>query len=1781
MVWNALSAVVGGLVILVFTSQVTAQIVWGGAGDGSTWNDTANWTGGLLPGGTGIAQFGTDGAATQIGLTSSQSLGSIRLTADSTLSRTIGSAAGSAITLSLAGSGGVLLENLSATQTLTLAPMVTGGTQPMSVSLAAGSISTAAGGIVIGASLSGTAFTKIGTGTLTLTGTNSYTGTLTINAGAVQIGDGGSSGTPGNANIAINSGSLVFNRSGTLTTGFSLSGSGTLVQNGSGTIELTSASTFSGPVNVNAGTLKLSGNGAIGNGAISIATGGTLEVARDSSTYNMFNVLSGSGALVKSGTGSLLLGSASASFTGTSTVKGGTLIVGATGGSHSLVGGGPIVLENAGTVLAHWAIGGSYTFANAISGPGGVTMDSGSNTATLSGANTYTGPTTIKTGAFAVSSLADGGSTSGIGAATSSATNLVINGGTLRYTGPATTTDRLFSLGTASGFIDASGSGAVQFTNAGSLGFNGQNGSRTLVLTGTSTADNSLAAAIGDSGGATSLSKRSTGTWGLASVSSTYTGTTSVIEGGTLVVTKLANGGAPSSIGSSGNAATNLVISGNSTLRYTGTGDSTDRLFGIGAGGGKVDASGSSALVFTNTGAISNGGANVARTVTLQGSSTADNTLAASLTDMGGASTLVKAGSGKWVLTGNHTHSGGTSVTGGTLQIGTGGTSGSLGSSGIALSSGTSLIVNRSDALSFTQVISGGGSFTQAGSGTTTLSNNNSFTGTTTISSGALQLGAGSTTGSVASSSIVNNGTLILNRSDNLTWTTPVNGSGGLTKDGTNTVTLNASLTYTGPTSITAGKLQTATTLSLPSSDFTIASGATLAANGASVSIASLSGAGIVENGSASTGSTLTLNGSGSFTGLVRNGGAASLSIVKTGSGTQSLDGANSFTGTISITGGVLSTNSLADGGSSSGLGASNSLPANLLLDGGTLRHTGGTASTDRRFDLGPNGGSLDASGSGAVSFTATNDLSFTAAPGARVLTLTGTSAAANTLAAKIIDGTSPTSLAKEGSGTWALTNSNTYTGGTTLNAGVLSISSSNAIGSGSVTFAGGVLQTTQSMSIGNNLVVNNASNGVTVSTGVLTINGSISGSFPLYKDGPGTLVIAGSSNTVPTVVQSGTVQGSAANAGTSISLTTPSAVFEFNQSSAGTYGGIISGQGGISLTGSGGLTLTGANTFDGETQVSDGVLTVVSDSALGSTTGGVSVQTGGTVELRNGVSIGGETIQLNGSGASGQSGALVSTLGTNTFAGSVVAATDASIAALPGSTLNLVGGLVKDGTVATLTGGGAITIGGAGITGASPNSDLVVDGSGTVVTLTTSNSYNGPTFVQNSGTLVLGISNALPTSPRTDLSLTTSGTLNLNSHSDAVAGLSGDATGTVRNSTASTTSTLEVSPATTSTFSGVIAGTNGVTQGDINLVKTGSGTQVIDGANTYGGTTTISGGTLQIGSGGGSGQIGSGSITNNAELKINRGGTITLGQAITGSGVVTQAGSGTTILTGNNTYSGGTTISSGSLRVGNGGLNGSIGSGAISNDGTLEVSRSNSVTLSQIITGSGSLVQSGTGDTTLSGNANTYSGGTIISSGTLLATNTSPASSATGSGSVTVETGARLAGTGRISGDVAFQSGSKLLVGNLGGDAIGRDFEFGGLLSSTGAFEARFDLFSNLGTGSLNATLAADQLVISGTDRLIDLDIDLVIGDPNSLLNWAVGDSWTLWNWGGISSGNRQLAISSLSAPSLPGGLIWDTSQLHSAGIITIAYVPEPSRAVLLLLATSLLALRRRRTHG
>ncbi|WP_246089479.1 autotransporter-associated beta strand repeat-containing protein [Paraburkholderia guartelaensis] len=125
----------------------------------------------------------------------------------------------------------------------------------------------------------------------------------------------------------------------------------------------------------------------------------------------------------------------------------------------------------------------------------------------------------------------------------------------------------------------------------------------------------------------------------------------------------------------------------------------------------------------------------------------------------------------------------------------------------------------------------------------------------------------------------------------------------------------------------------------------------------------------------------------------------------------------------------------------------------------------------------------------------------------------------------------------------------------------------------------------------------------------------------------------------------------------------------------------------------------------------------------------------------------------------------------------------------------------------------------------------------------------------------------------------------------------------------------------TTGTNSAII---NSAIAGTAGLVKSGTGTLVLTGTNTYTGGTTISAGTLQLGNGGTSGSI-VGNVTDNGTLAVNNSSVLVLPGVISGSGGVTQIGRGTTVVTGANTYTGGTTISAGRLQLGNGGTTGSI----------------------------------------------------------------------------------------------------------------------------------------------------------------------------------------------------------------------------------------------------------------
>ena len=201
---------------------------------------------------------------------------------------------------------------------------------------------------------------------------------------------------------------------------------------------------------------------------------------------------------------------------------------------------------------------------------------------------------------------------------------------------------------------------------------------RTLVVGN----NNASSTFIGFIGGSIALTKNFIGTVTLTSSSSTYTGKTSIVLG-CISAAKLSNAGVASSIGAPTGANATITLGGlyitsvfPGQLMYIGPGDSTDRAINI-AGWGILDASGAGPIVFngnlTTSLALTNG------SLTLQGTNTDNNTIAGVISDGPSNSlSLVKSGSGTWLLTGTNTYTGPTAINNGTLTI-TGSLSNSLG----------------------------------------------------------------------------------------------------------------------------------------------------------------------------------------------------------------------------------------------------------------------------------------------------------------------------------------------------------------------------------------------------------------------------------------------------------------------------------------------------------------------------------------------------------------------------------------------------------------------------------------------------------------------------------------------------------------------------------------------------------------------------------------------------------------------------------------------------------------------------------------------------------------------------------------------------------------------------------------------------------------------------------------------------------------------------------------------------------------------------------------------
>ena len=162
-----------------------------------------------------------------------------------------------------------------------------------------------------GYSGAGTAgFTKVGPGTLIITGTNTFNNRTAIDSGTLQLGDGGAMGTlPGNQAI-VNNGALLFDGTNTLTQGVDLgrpiSGGGHLrFINSTGTVVLAAANEYTGgtkfgshDLNRLGGTVRLMHNGALGPGWVVYERGGTIELGTNGLTVaNGFGIYNWGGGV--------------------------------------------------------------------------------------------------------------------------------------------------------------------------------------------------------------------------------------------------------------------------------------------------------------------------------------------------------------------------------------------------------------------------------------------------------------------------------------------------------------------------------------------------------------------------------------------------------------------------------------------------------------------------------------------------------------------------------------------------------------------------------------------------------------------------------------------------------------------------------------------------------------------------------------------------------------------------------------------------------------------------------------------------------------------------------------------------------------------------------------------------------------------------------------------------------------------------------------------------------------------------------------------------------------------------------------------------------------------------------------------------------------------------------------------------------------------------------------------------------------------------------------------
>lgn len=537
---------------------------------------------------------------------------------------------------------------------------------------------------------------------------------------------------------------------------------------------------------VNNGTLT----GGLGTaGGVGVNIGGVGANISNGTALTNYGTLQGGASLTNSGGSGLQIGSASGNISSVvnyGVIRGGDSLGTATGGAGINAVGNGGTITNAGRISGGGLAPGIFSNA-AITVINSGTIDPGASRADA----------IVMGGARAVLTLElQAGST--------------INGNVIASAGA--TTDTLRLGGSADASFDVSEVGApAKYQN---FDIFQKNGSSTWSLIGTGTTATPWNIQQG------TLQVGDGGTSGSFIGNVTNDGTLAFNRSDAFSFGNLISGsGSVSQVGTGTTTLTGInTYTGGTTIAAGTLRVSSDANLGDAAGG----------LSFTGGTLNTSADMTSARAVALNGAGNVLTDAGTTLSLGGvisGTGSLSKSGDGALVLSGANSYAGGTALNGGELRIASDANLGAA-AGGLTIAGGTlrttadvstartlqlngagNFLTDAGTTLTLNRGIGGLGSLTKSGDGTLVLAGANGYTGGTTISGGTLQLGNGSSSGSLTGN-VLNNGTLAFNRPDDITFLGAISGTGAVVQAGTGTTSLSGTQTYTGATTINAGRLE-------------------------------------------------------------------------------------------------------------------------------------------------------------------------------------------------------------------------------------------------------------------------------------------------------------------------------------------------------------------------------------------------------------------------------------------------------------------------------------------------------------------------------------------------------------------------------------------------------------------------------------------------------------------------------------------------------------------------------------------------------------------------------------------------------------------------------------------------------------------------------------------------------------------------------------------------------------------------------------------------------------